>query len=429
MDNQRGAPVGRTDVVFTEDAFLRRGAADQGGRGRLARVGAALALPLTLLSAILFLVGFWAPWLYRAITFPFPSPGPIETLPVSGSDVTLLGVLSFIAYHRAALYTMSPLLAVASIWDGLPFVGIVLAVALWRSQTRPRWLVVVYLAWLVFVTALTGVGAYRMSVLLTQPGCQGSCANAPVAYHMQLAWGLFVALFALALAWVALVALLRRRAQANATQGAANDATSGHAVVALSTRSRAYLLASGVFMLGWALWTLGLFFTPWVTAGCTGIPIAFAHFAHGSCMGLDGYDMLIAGLNHVGWADDQSLVIGALRVMYALTFAGVVVAWLLWAPGRARLHRLVGALGALWGVLAMLLFLLGWHGATNNVGQPTQLVIGAEGTWGIGPGVWLCAVGIVLAWVGAAVVWARGRSGVAHPRAEAHTPNVDRGEA
>lgn len=427
MDNQRGAPVGKTPVAFTEDAFLRSDAADQGARGRLARVGAALALPLTLLSAILFLAAFWAPWLYRTLTITFKSPGPTgPALPISGSDVTLLGVLSFIAYHRAALSTMSPLLAGASIWDGLPFVGIVLAVALWRSQTRPRWLMSIYMAWLVFATALTGVGAYRMSLLLTQPDCQGSCANAPVGYHTQLAWGLFMALFALALAWVALVVLLRRGAQANATQGAAIDATAGHAAVAmLPQRTRVYLLASGVFTLGLALWVMGLFFTPWVTAGCTGVPIAFAHFAHGSCMGLDGYDMLIAGLNHVGWADDQWLVVGALRVMYALTFAGVVVVWLLWAPGRAQLTRLVGALGALWGLLAMLLFLVGWQGATSNVGQTAQLVFGAQAPWGIGPGVWLCAVGITLGWVGSVVVWARrGRSGGDAPRAGIHRLNV-----
>jgi len=336
---------------------------------------------------------------------------------MTGSDLTLIGLFAFAFRRPAGLLTFSPLVASLVIWDALPIVGVALALAVCRGQARARWLVGVYAAWLAFLSAMTGFGVYRAFVTLRSYPCLDGCGDPNVTYHSQLAWGIWLSLGALLLAWVAFGALWLRRTPPNAAVGAAQDSATG--TVARPPRrafSRAYMLGVGVFTLGAVAWTVGLFVVPWVTVGCVGIPLSFAHFSHGSCMGLDGYDMLIAGLNHAAWIRALGTLTVeevALRSMELLAVAGAVAVWWLWTPWRARYARAEALAAVVWLLLVTLMFIIGWQGTARNLGQPAQLVFGAQGTWGVGPGVWLAAVGLALAAVGCMVAWvAGGRGGI-----------------
>ncbi len=399
-------------------------------RGSLSRIGALVALPLTLLSAILYLVGFWSPWLYE-ITAPSPGSNfPGSAFPSSGSDITLAGLFAFAFRRPSQLFTFSPLVASLFIWDAMPLVGVVLALALWRGRSRSRWLMGVYAAWLVFLTAATGFGVYRAFVELRSQLCAGSCADPKFTVHWQIAWGFWLALSALLLAWIAFAALWLRRVAPNAEAPAETPAPPNAGPNATGrperrTFSRAYALGVGAFTLGATLWALGLFIVPWVTSGCAGVPLSFAHFSRGSCMGLDGYDMLIAGLVRFALArtlGPLAIATLALHCMELLAVAGAVLAWRLWTLGRARSVWIEALAQAVWLVIVTIMLVVGWLGAAGQIGQPAQLAYGAQGTWGMGPGVWLAVVGIALAWVGGVVAWVgrRRRSSVTPPRQGAH---------
>jgi hypothetical protein len=126
--------------------------------------------------------------------------------------------------------------------------------------------------------------------------------------------------------------------------------------------------------------------------------------------------MLIAGLDRFAWAQAQgALAVAtlALHSMELLAVAGGALAWWWWTPRRAH-YAWADALASLgWLLIIIVMFALGWQGTAGKIGQPAQLVYGAQGTWGVGPGVWLATVGIALAAAGCVVAWLVGRrSGV-----------------
>lgn len=226
--------------------------------------------------------------------------------------------------------------------------------------------------------------------------------------HHQVAWGVWLTLCALVLAWVALGALMQRRTDPSTDRPTASSPmprTPPH------SRSRSALLGAGAYTLGVALWALGLLLVPWVTAGCSSIPFSLTHFVRGSCMGLDGYDVLSAGLIKLGWEQSEvtpllAMYLDALHIIELLLIAGVVLTVLLWRPGRV--HSIPVAV-TVWMILVTLVFMVGWQGTTGSLDHPAALVFGADAPWVVGPGVWLCAAGILLAWAGTGAGWLHAR--------------------
>ncbi len=404
----RGAPTIGDDVGVTRDTSGRRLTADHSGRdpaSAVSAVSASLALPLTMLSALLYLVGFWSPWVYE-----FTTPGS-GNAPISGSMESFSTLLSFIHYRPSSHLVFGVFGLLGLVWDALPICGILLSLTLWLRRAALRALVGVYVSWLLLATAVTGVALYgEFSVPAVQ--CVEGCSSPPFIIHRQVAWGAWLTLGVLLLAWVSLGALIQRRTDPSTALGTEPSTTSRLAPSTLPhTHSRSSLVGAGVYTLGVAIWAVGLLLAPWATAGCSGIPLSLTHLARGSCMGLDGYDLLVAGLVKLGWEQSEAkpllaMYLNAYRIIELLLIAGVVLIVLLWRTGRARSMR---AAVTVWMILVTLVFMAGWQGTSDHLGHPAALVFGAAAPWGVGSGVWICAVGIILGWAGCTAVWLRAR--------------------
>jgi hypothetical protein len=401
---------------------------------RSAGIGARLtplALPLVLLGALLYVAGTWSPWLsvFTTVTGGNES-GATSVGVISGSGADFTGLIAPLhlspAADRLVFGWYGWLDVLAMVWDVLPLCGIVLAVALWLRGGQSRGLRGVYAAWLVFSSAATGAGLYGTFAVLVGDHSVGGGAPLPLTLHATVTWGVWLTLGALALGWLAFGALPQWRSPERLDGGASARAAMTHPAASdAATRERDPIawLGASAFTVGAAIWAFGLLLVPWVTAGCTGIPISFTHFVRGKCAGLDGYDVLSAGLangpgNPFNTTNTtiSNFGLDPAHIVVALIFAGLLLAVLLWRPGPARMRvRAILAVATLWALLALLELLIGWVGTIYRLGHQQILVYG-EAPQVVGPGLWLCVAGIALTLAGIGAGWLGVRPTAPTPR-------------
>lgn len=379
---------------------------------------AALALPLILFSALLYLAGFWSPWLQGFTTITSGHGcggcGAVPTGAVSGSAASFTGLLALLHHQpggsRLIFGWFGWLDVFAMLWDILPFGLIVLSLALWLRKGTSRALFVVYTAWLLFATSVVGVGLYGTFAVLAGDRCEGDCATALFMDHLWVTWGAWLTLGALLLAWIALGLYIRNPIADRSIAASAEDRAAARIF------SRSAWVGAGLFTLGVAIWAFGLLVVPWVTKRCAGIPLSVTHFVRGTCSGLDGYDVLSTGMvNGPGGrlgATIWDMGLDPYRIIVLLLFVGAVLATLLWRPGRLGHERwaryTLPVAASAWTMLVAGEFVLGWEGTTERLGQVGAVVFGGPPQV-VGPGLWISAAGLVLAVAGAGAGWHNAR--------------------
>lgn len=353
--------------------------------GALARIFERLAPHLAVASALLFLLGAWAPWVNVVQQYSTPDGSGTFQSTIAGSD---LGVYALViglhlrpANLEGALFYWSLTLLIL-VLDALPFLGILLTLALW--QRRSRGVVRLCAGYLVLASLSVVIGIYSAVSGLVLP-CSGAC----LGQHWSFAWGLWLAMLALALGWLALVLFWQRGVEKGATP---------------EGRSRVALAGAVAFTLGWFIWMLALILLPWLTAGCMGVPLSLTHFARGACMGYDGYDMLTDALQNGSLSTLFGPTLGygivPLHIIEFVAATGAIVALLLWRR-RVRSLRLPVVL---WLALASAVFALCWQGTSLHLAHGGTVVY-TTAPLVIGPAVAVTVVALLLGWAGGVAIW------------------------
>ena len=359
-------------------------------RSRLEALLLRVAPYLPLLGVLLLFVGSWMTWVtlrFVFITNGSPAGIPIE-MPIMGWSglLTLIIQTPFIRLARLTLF----------LWDIFPLTGILLCLILARQQRIGRRLLTMYGAWLLITTvtgALIVAHALTMSIPFPCPPGDPVCPQTHVVSH-SIEVGGWLTLGSLTLGWLALALLAQRqRAFAVITAPASS-------VAAPTMPDIRYLpvhrLGAGVFTLGAALWAFGLLAIPWATSGCTGLRLSLNHFVRGTCSGVDGYDVLTAGLGSSG----QNGILSWPLIEVA-GVVGLFVVVTVWLP---RLRRVTWATALLWSLLAALIFIIGVVGIQATKANPPVFTSDLHDLWTSSYGAVVCALGVLVCLAGAALL-------------------------
>ena len=340
---------------------------------------------LPLLGAILLLIGSWMTWVTVRFGFAIDGfqNGSFE-MPIMGWT-GLLGLIDqtpFIALARVSLF----------IWDVFPLTGILLCLILPRQQRVNRGLLALYGAWLLVTTVTVAlIVAHALAISTPFPCAPGDpvCPETRVLSR-SIEVGGWLTLGSLALSWLALGLLMQRRKATVFVRG------SGATVTAQARYTPSHHLGAGVFTLGAFVWAFGLLAVPWATSGCTGLHLSLNHFVRGTCSGVDGYDVLTAGLTSL----HQNGVISwpMIEVAGVIGLFAVITVWL------PRLKRVTWATALAWSLLAALFFAVGAIGVRATIAYPPVFTSDPHDPWTGSYGVALCALGIVVCWAGAALL-------------------------
>lgn len=321
------------------------------------------------------------PWAYdnEVVTFPNQPPLPAQWTP-------------WLAWH-----TLFPLLIplfglgssdpmyIALMWRvGLPTgVALALALGIWRTS---RLAAIAYFVWLALVTI--GVAAIAYTLFGRPPAalCQLNCGYVTIL-AVRPATGIWLALVALALLWIAASARLAIWRHTHAT---VRQISISQALGALRSPAR---LAALAFTVGALVWFFGFIFVPWATQGCTGFPMNWAHFVSGSCAGLDANDALGAGWS-VGVSSRVYILLGAFTGLILLV--ALIAVWQRgWFPPLIT---------AVWAALATWLTSLALSGLPALLQNPPGLSV-STAPWVTGVGPAITQAGVVLVWVGVVAIY------------------------
>jgi hypothetical protein len=291
------------------------------------------------------------------------------------------------------LLTQTPLIALARVtlflWDVFPLTGIVLCpILLWQRRVASG-LLALYGAWLLLTTLIC---LLIFSHVLTMPLPFPCAPGDPVCPQTQVVsrsvnFGGWLALGSLALGWLAFGVLSYR--QRSLAVGQTLAPLRSAPVMRHSPLRR---LSAGVFTLGAVLWAVGLYAVPWATSGCTGLHFSLNHFVGATCSGVDGYDVLTAGLGARGSLSWPLLELASVVGLF------VVVAF--WLPRLTRATWVV-ALG--WSLLVTLIAFIGMHGIQVTIASGPHFSVD-EGPWEASYGIGICTLGIVIYLVGVALL-------------------------
>lgn len=264
----------------------------------------------------------------------------------------------------------------------LPIAGVALALAMviWR---RSRIAAFAYIAWLSVATLDLAAMVYGLFGRPVQTLCAFGCDyGVIVARHVTS--GVWLALAALAMLWVAAGARLSGWRVATATASLMPSAS--------LSRKRFSLVRIGalIYTLGMATWLFGFIFTPYATQGCTGFPVNWAHFVSGSCAGLDANDAM--GFT---WFSDHGYVYALLGITLLLMLVALNAIWQ---------HGWVApAFAIVWAALASCLMTLALMGLPGMLRRPPGLSV-STAPWVTGAGPAVTAWGALTLWVGALVL-------------------------
>lgn len=385
-----GASARKADSTAgrVERLGLRR--ASQSMLERHPDLGASLAAALAVVSTLLLLLGAWAPWIDVVESFSNAYGSGRFSQAISGSNLGIYALAIRLhpgpAQTRTGLFYWAAYLIIILL-DVLPLFGVSFGLAVWQGQTRR--LLRNFRMYLVLATLATVASVYGAVSGAAVYQCQNEC----VSMQTNAAWGLWLSLLALALAWLSLVLLWRRPRPR------------------LVSRARSRLALGGVaaFTCGWLLWMLAVLLLPWVTAGCSGLSLSLTHFSRGACMGFDGYDVLTDALQNTwlrGFLDSpMGFDMDALHIIEFAAATGVIVAMLLW---RRRTARSLRVPVALWMVLATCVVVVCWQGTTLHMTHGGTVVY-TTAALEIGPAVAVSVVALLLGWTGGVLIWLRKR--------------------
>lgn len=291
------------------------------------------------------------------------------------------------------LLTPTPLIALARVtlflWDVFPLTGIALCLILLVRPRVTRGLLVLYGAWLlltslicllIFTHALTM--PFPFPCALDDPACPQTQV---VSRSVEL--GGWLALGSLALGWLALGMLSYRQRSI-----AVGPSLSAVPIEPARGYSPLHRLSAGAFTLGAVLWAVGLFTIPWATSGCAGLHLSLNHFVGATCSGVDGYDVLTAGLGARG-----SL---SWPLIELASEVGLFVVIAFWLPHLPRATWMI-ALG--WGLLVALMAVIGMRGIQVAITSAPHFTTN-EGPWEASYGLVICALGVVICLLGAALL-------------------------
>lgn len=335
----------------------------QSTRGRPLRnapfaLGLARILPSICALALLTVV--WLPWTTLRVMYGG----------VTEFDTRFSGIDGLWLAFGAAQQLRLAIAVTFLLWVFVPLIGLLLGQIILRRTRISGALIAVYGGWLLLITGMSVLSLYGA---LTAPGyvaCDSNCTSV----SRTIGWGVWFALVALALGWVAFALLIRHRSQtANAYAGKAERYTTLHHV------------GAAIFTLGAALWAFGFYAVPWATAGCSGLHISYNHFVRGACRGLDGYDVLTTGLGL-----NSPVVWPFLAVSLLLGLLVIVTVWL------PRLSRATWVTALGWGLLVTLMGCIGVFGVRMTMENPPIFAYGEELIWGPSYGVAISALGLLM---------------------------------
>jgi hypothetical protein len=347
---------------------------------------------IALLGALLLLVGSLLTWV--TVRFAFAMDAFQEggfAAPIMGWS-GLLGLIDQTPFIRLARLTLF-------LWDVFPLTGLLLCLLLLRQQRIARGLLAVYGAWLLATTVTCAlIFNYALTFSNPFPCAPGNplCPETRVLSRT-IEVGGWLTLSSLALAWLALGLLIQRR---RATVAVTETGATTTVAATLSIRyTPSHRLGAAIFTVGAVVWASGLLAVPWATSGCTGLHLSFNHFARGTCSGVDGYDVLTAGLTSL----HQNGVISwpMIEVAGVVGLFAVITVWL------PRLKRVTWVTALTWSLLAALFFAVGAIGVRATIAFPPVFTADAHDPWMGSYGVSICALGIAGCWVGVAAL-ARG---------------------
>lgn len=298
------------------------------------------------------------------------------------------GLPTFLDAH--GLSTPLLLTGVLWFWLALAPAGIIPALALVWGRGNAR-ILRAYLAWLAVVTALAATAVIQLFGRTPVVFCRGTvCAT----YTRQLGWGVWVTLGALVLLWVAAAARLFTSRAALASSTSRLPETPKHAD-GVSRRTVLRRSSAAGFTLGTLIWGFGLILVPWATNNCTGFPLAWTHFVHGACVGLDANDTIPFAWRATTM--EQGYYFTMFLVFMGLL--GIIAMGALWRKGWGG-----PVVATIWAALATWLLLQVRVGLATMLEHPTRLTFATSGTWVSGAGPLVTGVGLAL--VGIAVIGA-----------------------
>lgn len=350
-----------------------------------------LRLPLyfvAFVGAAAFAVLAWAPW---AVPLGRISGERLQNFGALNLDPGVLGVPPFTQSWDP--YTLLIL------WSVFSLIGIFLSPLLWR-HTPPllrRMLLGIYIAWLVLATVLI---LYYATLPFALPNPQDITAarytiriiggGAPLhIVSLDLSTGWYLAVFALALAWVVpiiplAVPALRRARSAGSMPPAASAAQP-------APRS---LPGVGALTIAVVLWAIGVFFMPWATLNCTATPLLIA-----TCTGLTFSSVLGIGIVAHAPALDP---LAAQYAVEILLIAGIVLLLIfLWRRVRSRE---ICAWVTLWLVAATFFAIVANAGVGAVVGNRTSFGL-PTGMWSGDSASLVTFFALLVGWLAAIALW------------------------
>ena len=364
-------------------------------RSRLETLLIRAAPYLPLLAALLLFVGSLLTWVTVRFSFFTDS---LDLSSTNSFDMAIMGWSGLLG-----LIDQTPFIALARLtlflWDVFPLAGILLGLILMRQRRVTRPPLTFYGAWLLITTLVFAlILAHGLTMTSPFPCAPGApvCPQTWVVSRGIEAGG-WLTLGSLALSWLALGLLIQRqRASAVIATPPGVDLVSLTSLTPALRYPPSHRLGAVIFTAGAALWAFGLFAVPWATSHCTGLHLSFNHFVRGACGGVDGFDVLSAGLAVSG----QNSVISWPLIEFA-GITGLFVVITIWLPRLTR-GTWVTALG--WLLLASLLAFIGMRGIQATIANPPRFTYDMQGEWVGSYGAAICALGVIVCLAGAALL-------------------------
>lgn len=364
-------------------------------RSRLETLLIRAAPYLPLLAALLLFVGSLLTWVTVRFSFFTDS---LDLSSTNSFDMAIMGWSGLLG-----LIDQTPFIALARLtlflWDVFPLAGILLGLILMRQRRVTRPPLTLYGAWLLITTLVFAlILAHGLTMTSPFPCAPGApvCPQTWVVSRGIEAGG-WLTLGSLALSWLALGLLIQRqRTSAVIATPPGVDLVSLTSLTPALRYPPSHRLGAVIFTAGAALWAFGLFAVPWATSHCTGLHLSFNHFVRGACGGVDGFDVLSAGLAVSG----QNSVISWPLIEFA-GITGLFVVITIWLPRLTR-GTWVTALG--WLLLASLLAFIGMRGIQATIANPPRFTYDMQGEWVGSYGAAICALGVIVCLAGAALL-------------------------
>lgn len=337
----------------------------------------ARARTVAALGAALFAFAAWAPWWVFA---GFSAPGaPAATAATNFSPggAPTLPLLEFLIVPSATSF----------VWSALTVLGLLLAPLLWWRPVPlvSRLVLAAYGLWALVVSIIS----VSVFVVLTQGeyAPAATCTGACPARSSSPAYGLWLSLAALLVAWVGFVLLVLRG-------GASPSPQAGQAATAAGTQGAQRRAGVGLLTAGVLLWAYGFLVTAWATLNCTQTPLLF-----GTCTGASASAALQSGLDNSASVVDPLAGRYAIALLLAAGAALILASLALRAAARAQRVWI-----ALWLLAAIGFAVLGDYGVSVIVARPTDVGL-AAGAWSGGQGVVITFLALLLGVAGLATLW------------------------